>query len=237
MRRTAQDALLFEQRMLPDEIRELEIAGKQKLGPFLHMIRDLSIRTFTQQALGQAPAYFWVRPSSTSGKYHPPDEYAPGGLLLHTVKVCVLMQEFFRQPGVFPNKQQDILMSAAILHDLLASGFPGREMREEETGLLKTDPLHMLYVREYLKGLKFKTLTGDGTDGDEPKEQVAGAMSWFDDLMIAIEGHYGPWSPIPQVRLDDEYEGWSGGAKEWRNWVYLADYMASRSFVQVSLEA
>jgi hypothetical protein len=227
--------MLYEQRLSPEEIRGLEIAGRQMLGPFLHMIRNLSIWSFTQQALGRAPTYFWIRPSSTSGGYHPADEFVPGGLVVHTVKVCVLMQEFFRQPGVFSGEQQDILMSAAILHDLLSSGFPGRELREESTGFLRTDPLHMLYVREYLKGLKFETLDGDGTDRGAPKERIAGTMPWFNDLMICIEGHYGPWSPVPQVRLDDEFVGWSGGAREWRNWVYLADYVASRGSVQVFL--
>lgn len=93
-----------------------ELFGEEILTISEDLVRDFGLYLFYK-----APDYFWTRPSSSTGKYHPKDEHSVGGLVLHSIRV---------------KKAADILLSAtpppihvsavklgALFHDIGRYGF------------------------------------------------------------------------------------------------------------------
>ena len=86
----------------------------------LEKIKDKEIRGFTEECLVRSPSHFWYRPSSSTGKYHAPEENEVGGLILHTKRVCKAAEvliEAWMEPI-----DADIIRSACILHDICKYG-------------------------------------------------------------------------------------------------------------------
>jgi len=91
------------------------------------LIEDQNIRRFVWKCLENAPSYFWTISSSSTGKYHPKDEFKEGGMVLHTkrsVKVAYHLCESLSVYGI----NKDCIIAAMIMHDLCCRGFP------EDTG-------------------------------------------------------------------------------------------------------
>ena len=84
-------------------------------------IENETIRKFTAKALRQAPKYFWIASSSSSGKHHPSDEHGIGGLVLHTVRVFNIAEVFLDSLDN-GSIRHDVVKSAALLHDLYRYG-------------------------------------------------------------------------------------------------------------------
>lgn len=59
-------------------------------------------------------------PSSISGKYHPQDEFAKYGLLLHSLRVCNLAVQLYRcsEDYSYNRVAYDTLIASALLHDV-----------------------------------------------------------------------------------------------------------------------
>lgn len=86
-------------------------------------IDDTTIRKFTSKALRQAPKYFNVASSSSSGRHHPVDEHGEGGLVLHTIRVFNVSEILIASFESSDKKiHPDIIKSAALLHDLYRYG-------------------------------------------------------------------------------------------------------------------
>lgn len=93
----------------------------QRLQPELDQISDKQIRDFTQYLLEKAPDYFWVVPSSSGGKYHPPQSNGEGGLVRHTkaaVYFATKLCDVFSLTGLM----KDQVICACILHDIVKYG-------------------------------------------------------------------------------------------------------------------
>lgn len=90
-------------------------------------IKTVKIRNLVWNCLEQAPDYFWRIPSSSTGKYHPADEFTEGGLVLHTKRVFNITDHIcgaLRIRGI----ERDCVLAAALMHDLCKNGYP------EDTG-------------------------------------------------------------------------------------------------------
>jgi len=86
-------------------------------------IRECTIRTF----LKGCPPYFWVEPTSSSGKYHSPDERGKYGNLLHTKRVFaryVNLSESLYEAGEISGVERESGKAAALLHDMMKYGWP-----------------------------------------------------------------------------------------------------------------
>ena len=90
------------------------------LGEEVLRIHNLEIRKFVDKALLEAPPYFWTKPSSSTGKYHPPDEHGEGGLVLHTKRVCKAAEVLMKAQA--PPIQMDVIRASCILHDIARYG-------------------------------------------------------------------------------------------------------------------
>jgi 23S rRNA maturation-related 3'-5' exoribonuclease YhaM len=100
------------------------VSQKKKEAVFveeLRLIFDRNIREFTRLCIISAPDYFFTDcPASSSGKYHPLDELAWDGTIIHTRKVFTTAYELCRGLGCEDNR--DEILSACIIHDLRKQG-------------------------------------------------------------------------------------------------------------------
>ncbi len=189
-------------------------------GKIIDRIKDKSKKEFVRLALLESPDYFWVMPSSTTGKYHPPDEFCIHGLLIHIRKVCLFLVQLNK---IFSFELDDMLV-AGLLHDTLKCGYPGREKkRPEDKEPAKTpdgfvcdfwtDILHCMYPRHHFRDIVLSS------------GELVKYASWWDDVMIPIERHYGQWSPSPLLEMN---------ASE--NILHVADFMVSKKQMRVEFE-
>lgn len=142
------------------------------LGDITNKIKDRSRKKFLEECIERFPSYFWIAPSSGSGKYHPSDEHGDGGLFLHTrrvVKVC----EHLSVMENLNERDRDILIIAAVLHDSFAKGRKGSYSHS-------SDKYHPLYPVEYFP------YSGFGEKYLQEEE--------YDDIMEAVVSHMGRFS-------------------------------------------
>lgn len=86
-------------------------------------LRNCVIRTF----LDGCPDYFWERPTSSTGKYHSPDERGKHGNWLHTKRVFAAycnLSESYLEAHKITERQREAGKAAALLHDMMKYGWP-----------------------------------------------------------------------------------------------------------------
>jgi len=86
----------------------------QRLQPELNQIVDKQIKAFTEHVLNNAPDYFWLVSSSSSGKYHPEQSQGEGGLVRHTKAAVYFAVKLCEVYGV-TGSMKDCVISACIL--------------------------------------------------------------------------------------------------------------------------
>ena len=87
------------------------------------IIKDSKVRKFVTDCIRYVPEYFWIVPSSSSGKHHPKDEFCKGGTVLHTMRAVIVAEELSRA-YFLGSKEHDYVLSAAIMHDFTKHGYP-----------------------------------------------------------------------------------------------------------------
>lgn len=90
----------------------------------LSLIKSDEIRATTARLLDGAPEYFWHVAASSSGKHHPAYALGEGGLVRH-VKAAVRFANHLFVINDFTEKEQDYIISALLLHDILKHGKDG----------------------------------------------------------------------------------------------------------------
>lgn len=102
---------------------ELEMITDGSDSAYDNNVREATIQTF----LDGVPDYFWERPASSSGKYHPPDESGKYGVWLHTKRVFaeyIVLSESMVELGEITEGQAECGKAAALLHDTMTYGWP-----------------------------------------------------------------------------------------------------------------
>ncbi len=77
---------------------------------------------WAMKALEAAPLYFWVVPSSSSGKYHPPFSQGYGGLVRHVFAVMYMTRELATTFELTTYDERPVATIAAALHDICKYG-------------------------------------------------------------------------------------------------------------------
>ena len=73
-------------------------------------IKDSDIQVFVEKVLDRVDSKFWKAPSSSSGKFHPPEDNNEGGLVRHVLKATYTAYELAR----FYNISEHIISYAYI---------------------------------------------------------------------------------------------------------------------------
>ena len=183
--------------------------------PFEHeleLIHNYNIRQTTGKILCHMPAWFIKEGASSTGKYHPQYAQGEGGLYRHTCAAVKIFDDITKLKYI---KEQDTFnvhdygIAALILHDMCKRGY-------DDTPTKYTQFKHPLLVKEWLEHLQLK----DSSIVDE---------EFISNVCSLIESHMGEWNtnkyepetilPIPDNR--DKFL------------VHLADYLASRKYLEV----
>lgn len=93
----------------------------------LNLIQNEDIRNVCEKLLNEADDYFFIEPASSSGKYHPQYALGDGGLARHSIAVALIINEILLTDCYnFSDRQKDLLITAAIVHDIKKYGKGGR---------------------------------------------------------------------------------------------------------------
>jgi len=144
-------------------------------------IKSPEIRRFTLEVLDAADPQFWLVPSSSSGKYHPPEDQGEGGLLRHIIKAVAVAREDLRRYN-FNDDEKDAALCAVLLHDICKNGIPWGENTNYTHGLIGAN-----HIGEFKLDSppKVKQLIVDG-----------------------VRYHMGPWcQPIEEVKRSSLPQG------------------------------
>lgn len=136
----------------------------------IKLIDNPGIRRIVEMTLQFAPDYFWIAPSSSSGKYHPVDELGEGGIVKHVKKVVKIGYDLC---SAFDLKliDRDVIVAALLLHDVCKFGYP------ENIGHLVAG--HGYLVANVMR--EAKILNYDMPDGSAV------------EILKLIAGHMGRW--------------------------------------------
>lgn len=100
----------------------------KRMLPEVELIKDDKIREGTIRVLVEvSPPSFWIKPTSSTGKYHPKDERGEYGNLLHTKRVSIMFRNLARvdvEMDLLSEYEYDCGQSAALLHDLYKYSWP-----------------------------------------------------------------------------------------------------------------
>lgn len=111
---------------------------KENLKTYVNMIKSDDIRNNTSDILNKLPDYFWSIPASSGGKYHPLFAACDGGLVWHTIAAVRIAIDLFR---IYPftTREEDVVLSALILHDGLKLGNPKQRYTRKDHPKLMSD--------------------------------------------------------------------------------------------------
>lgn len=84
----------------------------------LNNIFNEDIRKFAIACLEKAPKYLEEIPTSSTGKYHPAECNAKGGLVIHIRRTCYFANIFISMNDWKQRIEGDILLASLLLHDL-----------------------------------------------------------------------------------------------------------------------
>jgi len=170
----------------------------------LNLVSNKGIKDFIKECINQSPDYaFWDCPSSSSGLYHPLDELAGDGTVLHTKKMFAVAYELSRAFSC--EYHRDEICTAALLHDLAKQGL------EKSGHTLREHPQIMAKLVADIYNDKFK---------DSLNKTSANIIYW------AIFHHYGPWTDKSVCKPLKDYT-------PEELCVYTADYIVSKRFIAV----
>ena len=109
-----------DRRTLPEIISSKE----NSINYMLEFVKDEELSKKTRDILEQyVPGYFWEKPSSSSGKYHPFDERGKFGLVLHTCRVTKVTDDLCVAAEIIGSDRDDLIV-AAIIHDSFKYDLP-----------------------------------------------------------------------------------------------------------------
>ena len=138
-------------------------------------IREATLRTFMKGC----PDYFLTKPTSSTGKYHSPDERGKYGNLIHTKRVFAAyanMSESYLEVHEITERQREAGKAAALLHDMMKYGWTseGREHTTNEHDVI----------------------------GAEVARHIGGCSN---EVYRLIHGHMGPWGEGPTPSSENEW--------------------------------
>lgn len=182
--------------------------------PIIDTFENEDLKMFAITCLNNTPDYFWSVPASSTGKYHPKYALGNGGLVRHSIAVCMFLNHFFEidyYKNQYTSRERDLLRIAGMMHDTFKCG------TEDDYSMSKyTKFEHPLVAAEELR----KRLDGE-IDASE-----------LEYIASAIETHMGQWNRNTKYKMELPVPTTKEQAL-----VHLADYLASRKNIEINFEA
>ena len=170
-------------------------------------IENAKLKKAAKALVKDMPDYFWEKPASSSGKYHPTCDLGEGGTVRHSILVSrvavdlVVSEMFIRETAI----NTDMARFAGLFHDCMKYGNP--EANLEHT-VFEHPRFAADFVREHLTVAK------------------------VDDVQVnmicdAIYTHMGKWC----VDKYGKSAALSKPRTHFEKLIHIADYMASRKYI------
>ena len=178
----------------------------------LATIENEDIKKYAEECIKTIPAYFYSVPASSTGKYHPKYALGEGGLMRHTVALCLILNHILNVESIreqFTSRERDLMRVAGIMHDTRKSG--SQEDYEKNKYTKFDHPLQAAQIVRSVDGLK--------------KEEI-------DAISLIIESHMGQWNTDKR----DKTTVLPKPESKCQILVHLADYLASRKDIEIIFE-
>lgn len=144
---------------------------KEKYLTEIRKIQDPNLGLLAFKVYSKLPEHFWIKPSSSTGKYHPFDERGIHGLVIHSLrdaKIAKRIGECYPQPIDY-----DVIQFAALFHDIGKYGF-------EKNPLPHTDKNHAETGADYIGRIAYMP----------PND---GHIKIIDSAIHVVRAHMGQW--------------------------------------------
>lgn len=111
----------------PEEAMKMKTVGIEELEKdCIQQLEDNKLRKLCTTVLEKSPVEMFVVPASSQGQNHPKDEFVPGSMVKH-IKRTFQMAKYSAVRHGLDEKDTDIMLAAAILHDFPAKFIPDGE--------------------------------------------------------------------------------------------------------------
>ena len=121
----------------------------------LNLICDKELRDKAIKAISLIPDYFFVIPSSSSGKYHPAYALGKGGLVRHTKATIQLAVHLCRNKMFMITPDDlDYVIASLLVHDGWKNGLSDTGHTKEEHPLIAADELKTVLPAECLSAIR-----------------------------------------------------------------------------------
>lgn len=180
------------------------MSNKEMLRNELNLIQDKDTRELIEKCLENAPEYFYHVSASSSGKYHPSQDLGEGGLIRHTKAVVQVAMDLIRS---------EVFSHSDTYKDEIISACILHDLIKngfEDSGhTVSEHPLLVSNLIFKLDNINSKVETG-----------IIGQL---------IQSHMGKWNTDKEGN-----EILSRPETDIEKLVHLADYIASRKYIDMS---
>lgn len=168
-----------------DEDIKLSVLQEQ-----IDLISDPKVKSFVKSALLKATP-FWQSSSSMISPFpHPPDELSDDGMILHTKRVVRIVFLLINGYDI-PAFERDILLAAAILHDVTKAIWG-----DEEKTMVVHDSLHPYTADSFIEWCLNEDLKLSDSSQYHTLDLDTDSIQ---NILRLIRCSHGPWSPIPET--------------------------------------
>ena len=176
----------------------------------VNKINNEDLRNACLKMTNLIPDYFWTVAASSSGKYHPECDLGEGGLVRHSIMVCVCAMDLVTSEMFCRDSKdiRDIARVAALFHDCMKHG----PVNEDGTYSEHTVFEHPRFASDFVR----EVLTNENIDSLK-----------VNLICDAIYTHMGKW-------CTDKYgdaKALSKPRTDFEKMIHIADYMASRKYI------
>lgn len=163
----------------------------------IEMINDPKVKSFVRSVMKMAEP-FWLSPASMIEGAHPPDEYGPEGLILHTkrmVRTAILLMLTIN----LATEEIDYVIAAALLHDITKAVWT-----DDVENIVTHDSMHPYTVDMMVKACR----QHDEMNNINPPEDNTLEIDKIslDYILRLIRHSHGVFSPIPETYPKDDVE-------------------------------
>jgi hypothetical protein len=158
--------------------------------------------------LNCCPDFFWEKPASATGKYHPPDESEKHGTWLHTKRVFATyanLSESFAELQLITEDERNCGKAAALIHDTFNYGWPSenRDMTTSEHDVIAAAVAN--YVADLPEEVIYLVHSHMGSWASGKQPQTEHELLFHLSDMSAADRNHKPAVYYPAEELTDQF--------------------------------
>lgn len=176
----------------------------------LNYLSNKEYQTSLLKIIESLPEYWFEKPASSTGKYHPDYALGVGGLLRHSKAAMRIGYELLENPAIgdkYTKREKDLMLMSLLVHD-------GLKLGEKEEKYTRFD--HPILMGNYIV---------------EHQEEFGLTREDASFMQEVIKTHMGCWTT--------DYNGnevLEPPKTKYQNFVHMCDFLASRKCILVPFD-